>query len=78
MSYTSEAKRANPIGMGAAVLVNGSIILAVALSPLVVQPPKPRDPFTAFDRAHTAARTQQRAEARGEGFTADIRAKADQ
>lgn len=46
MSYTSEAKRASPMGMGAAVLVNGSIILAVALSPLVVQPPKPRDPFT--------------------------------
>ncbi len=45
MSYVAEKKRANPVSMGAAVLVNGSIILAVALSPLVVQPPKPRDPF---------------------------------
>jgi periplasmic protein TonB len=45
MSYVSEKKRGNPVGMSAAILVNGSIILAVALSPLVVQPPKPRDPF---------------------------------
>jgi protein TonB len=37
MSYVSEQKRANPMGMGAAVLVNGSIILAVALSPMVVE-----------------------------------------
>jgi periplasmic protein TonB len=40
MSYVSEKKRGNPLGMGAAVLVNGSIILAIALSPLVVQPPE--------------------------------------
>jgi protein TonB len=45
MSYASETKRASPAGMGAAILINGSIILAVALSPLVVEPPKPRDPF---------------------------------
>ncbi len=45
MSYVSEKKRSNPVGMGAAILVNGSIILAVALSPLVVDAPKPRDPF---------------------------------
>lgn len=36
MSYVSEKKRGNPAGMGAAVLVNGSIILAVALSPIIV------------------------------------------
>jgi protein TonB len=42
MSYVSEKKRGDPLGMGAAVLVNGSIILAVALSPLVVQPEPPR------------------------------------
>jgi periplasmic protein TonB len=41
MSYVSEKKRGDPLGMGAAVLVNGSIILAVALSPLVVQPEPP-------------------------------------
>jgi periplasmic protein TonB len=40
MSYVSEKKRSDPVGMGAAILVNGSIILAVALSPLVVQPPE--------------------------------------
>jgi periplasmic protein TonB len=45
MSYVSEKKRARPIGMGAAIFVNGSIILAVALSPMVAAPPKPRDPF---------------------------------
>jgi protein TonB len=37
MSYVSENKRANPATMGAAILVNGSIILAVALSPMVVE-----------------------------------------
>lgn len=37
MSYVSEQRRANPAGMGAAILVNGSIILAVALSPIVAE-----------------------------------------
>ena len=51
MSYVSENRRANPAGMGAAILVNGSIIMAIALSPLVVQPEKPgkrimADPIT--------------------------------
>jgi periplasmic protein TonB len=45
MSYVSENKRTNPASMGAAILVNGSIILAVALSPLVVQPEGPRKPI---------------------------------
>jgi periplasmic protein TonB len=45
MSYASENRRGSPMGMGAAVLFNGSIILAVALSPLVVPPPKPSKPF---------------------------------
>ncbi|MEP7348396.1 MAG: TonB family protein [Sphingorhabdus sp.] len=45
MSYVSEKKRGNPVGMGAAVLVNGSIILAVALSPLVVERVKPKPPI---------------------------------
>lgn len=44
MSYASENRRANPATMGAAMLVNGSIILAVALSPLVVMPDKPGKP----------------------------------
>ena len=38
MSYVAEKRRNSPVGMAAAVLVNGSIILAVALSPLVVEP----------------------------------------
>jgi protein TonB len=42
MSYVSEKRRGNPASMSAAILVNGSIILAVALSPLVVQPDGPR------------------------------------
>ncbi len=41
MSYVSENRRSNFTGMGAAVLVNGSIILAVALSPLIVEPRMP-------------------------------------
>lgn len=36
MSYVSENRRSNPVTMGAAILVNGSIILAVALSPMVI------------------------------------------
>lgn len=41
MSYMSEDRQSRFTGMSAAVLVNGSIILAVALSPLVVEPRKP-------------------------------------
>ncbi len=41
MSYVSENRKSRFTGMGAAVLVNGSIILAIALSPLVVEPRKP-------------------------------------
>lgn len=37
MSYASETTRANPATMGAAILVNGAIILAVALSPIVAE-----------------------------------------
>jgi periplasmic protein TonB len=37
MSYTSEKKRANPTSMALAIGVNGSIILAVALSPIVAE-----------------------------------------
>lgn len=37
MSYVSENRRGSPVGMAAAVLVNGSIILAVALSPIVAE-----------------------------------------
>jgi periplasmic protein TonB len=43
MSYVSESRRSNPASMGAAILVNGSIILAVALSHLVVKPERPRE-----------------------------------
>lgn len=37
MSYVQEKRRANPVGMGAAIFVNGSIILAVALSPIIAE-----------------------------------------
>ncbi len=37
MSYVSENKRGNPVTMSAAILVNGSIILAVMLSPMVAE-----------------------------------------
>jgi protein TonB len=44
MSYATENKRGNPASMAMAIGVNGSIILAVALSPIVVDqlPRKPR------------------------------------
>jgi periplasmic protein TonB len=37
MSYVQETRRTNGLGMGAAILVNGSIILAVALSPIIAE-----------------------------------------
>lgn len=42
MAYVSENQSANPVSMGAAILINGTIILAVALSPLVIKPEPPR------------------------------------
>lgn len=44
MSYASENKRPNPASMALAIGLNGSIILAVALSPVIVEQIK-RDPF---------------------------------
>ncbi|MGL5838308.1 MAG: TonB family protein [Sphingorhabdus sp.] len=44
MSYASETKRTNPASLALAIGVNGSIILAVALSPVVVERIK-GDPF---------------------------------
>ncbi len=40
MSYTEQNRRQNPMSMVAAIAVNGSIIIAVALSPMVAGPPK--------------------------------------
>lgn len=37
MSYVQETRRTNSLGMGAAILVNGSIILTVALSPIIAE-----------------------------------------
>ncbi len=37
MSYVNESRRGNPVGMGAAIAVNGSILLAVALSPIIAE-----------------------------------------
>ena len=41
MSYANERKRISPNSMAAAVIFNGSIILAVAMSPHVVEPRLP-------------------------------------
>jgi protein TonB len=46
MSYATENKRANPASMALAIGVNGSIILAVALSPIVVGQMKPKPAMT--------------------------------
>jgi periplasmic protein TonB len=40
MSYTDQKRRQNPVSLMAAVAVNGTIIIAVALSPMVAGPPK--------------------------------------
>lgn len=37
MSYVSENRHANPLSMGAAIVLNGAVILAVALSPMVAE-----------------------------------------
>lgn len=44
MSYSSERKHGNPASMALAIGLNGSIILAVALSPVIVEEIR-RDPF---------------------------------
>lgn len=41
MSYANEQKSGSPTGMAAAILLNGSILLAVALSPMVAEPRLP-------------------------------------
>ena len=41
MSYANEQKHTSPTGMAAAILLNGSILLAVALSPMVAEPRLP-------------------------------------
>lgn len=45
MSYASEKKRGNPVSMALAIGVNGGVIIAVALSPIVVEHVK-RTPMT--------------------------------
>lgn len=49
MSYTDQAKRQKPMSMAAAIAINGSIIAAVILSPMVVNPPKEKTRTTAID-----------------------------
>jgi protein TonB len=46
MSYATENKRANPASMALAIGVNGGIILAVALSPIVAERIRPKPPMT--------------------------------
>jgi periplasmic protein TonB len=41
MSYVEQTRAQKPISMAAAVAVNGAIIVAIMLSPMVVNPPKP-------------------------------------
>ena len=48
MSYTDQTRRQNPISLIAAVGVNATIIIAVALSPMVAGPPKDRPTTTVF------------------------------
>lgn len=52
MSYADQARPQRPFGMAAAIAVNGSIIAAIMLSPMVVNPPsvKPRTTTVFVDR----------------------------
>lgn len=49
MSYVSQKRRANPVTLSAAVAFNGAIIIAVALSPMVVDKIEPRPVTRTFD-----------------------------
>jgi periplasmic protein TonB len=48
MSYVTQNRRQNPGSMLAAIAINGSIILAVALSPMVINPPEAPTRTTTF------------------------------
>ena len=45
MSYVTQNTRGKPFGLTAAIAINGSIIAAIMLSPMVVPPQKARDPI---------------------------------
>jgi periplasmic protein TonB len=49
MSYADQARRQKPASMAAAVAVNGSIIVAIMLSPMVVNPPKDDERTSIFN-----------------------------
>jgi periplasmic protein TonB len=49
MSYTDQSAHQKPLSMAAAIAINGSIIIAVMLSPMVAGPPKDRDGTEAFN-----------------------------
>ena len=49
MSYADNTNRQNPVSLVAAIALNGAIIAAVALSPMVGYPPKDDDRTITFD-----------------------------
>ncbi len=49
MSYVSQSNRPNPLGLSAAIAFNGAVIVAIALSPMVVTSIKERPPIKTFD-----------------------------
>ena len=49
MSYADNTNRQNPVSLIAAIALNGAIIAAVALSPMVGYPPKDDDRTNTFD-----------------------------
>lgn len=49
MSYADNTNRQNPVSLIAAIALNGAIIVAVALSPMVGYPPKDDDRTNTFD-----------------------------
>lgn len=49
MSYAEQSRAQKPMSMAAAIAVNGSIIAAIMLSPMVVGPPKEKPTTDAFN-----------------------------
>jgi protein TonB len=49
MSYVSQNNRPNPLGLSAAIAFNGTVIVAIALSPMVVTQIQKNPPVKTFD-----------------------------
>jgi periplasmic protein TonB len=49
MSYVSQKCRTNPVGLSAAILLNGGVIIAIALSPMILVQTRKPPPLSTFN-----------------------------